>query len=161
MESKVKFLGHALHQQLIPFPLGLLVTAVLFDILHLITDSEELATASYWMIAAGVVSGVAAIVPGTIDWMHIPSGTRAKRIGLFHGWGNILMLALFAISWMLRRDGSASPDFVPVALAISGAAISGFTAWLGGELVDRLGVGIDEGAHLDAPNSLSARSALH
>lgn len=29
------------------------------------------------------------------------------------------------------------------------------TAWLGGELVDRLGVGVDDGAHLNAPNSLT------
>jgi hypothetical protein len=29
------------------------------------------------------------------------------------------------------------------------------TAWLGGELVERLGVGVDEGANLDAPSSLS------
>jgi hypothetical protein len=28
-----------------------------------------------------------------------------------------------------------------------------------GELVDRLGVGIDDGAHLDAPSSLSGRPA--
>jgi hypothetical protein len=33
------------------------------------------------------------------------------------------------------------------------------TAWLGGELVDRLGVGVDDGAHLDASNSLSHRPA--
>jgi hypothetical protein len=29
------------------------------------------------------------------------------------------------------------------------------TGWLGGELVDRLGVGVDDGAHLDSPSSLS------
>ena len=28
------------------------------------------------------------------------------------------------------------------------------TGWLGGELVDRLGVGVDEGANVDAPSSL-------
>jgi hypothetical protein len=33
------------------------------------------------------------------------------------------------------------------------------TGWLGGELVDRLGVGVDDGAHLDAPSSLSKRPA--
>jgi hypothetical protein len=33
------------------------------------------------------------------------------------------------------------------------------TGWLGGELVDRLGVGVDRGAHLDAPSSLSGRPA--
>lgn len=31
--------------------------------------------------------------------------------------------------------------------------------WLGGELVDRLGVGVDDGANLNAPNSLSGRPA--
>ena len=32
-----------------------------------------------------------------------------------------------------------------------------FTGWLGGELVDRLGVGVDDGAHLNAPSSLTKR----
>ena len=31
------------------------------------------------------------------------------------------------------------------------------TGWLGGERVDRLAVGVDEGAHLDAPSSLRTR----
>jgi hypothetical protein len=33
-------------------------------------------------------------------------------------------------------------------------AILGCSAWLGGELVDRLGVGVDREAGLDAPSSL-------
>jgi hypothetical protein len=40
-----------------------------------------------------------------------------------------------------------------------GALMIGSVAgWLGGELVDRLGVGVDDGAHLNAPSSLSSRS---
>jgi hypothetical protein len=35
------------------------------------------------------------------------------------------------------------------------------TGWLGGELVDRLGVGVDDGAHLDAPSSLSGPARSH
>jgi len=31
--------------------------------------------------------------------------------------------------------------------------------WLDGELICRLNVGVDQGANLDAPNSLSRRSA--
>jgi uncharacterized membrane protein len=37
MESSAKALGHPIHQVLIVFPLGLLATAVVFDILRLIT----------------------------------------------------------------------------------------------------------------------------
>jgi hypothetical protein len=33
------------------------------------------------------------------------------------------------------------------------------TAWLGGELVERLAIGVDEGANVDAPNSLSGKPA--
>jgi hypothetical protein len=32
-----------------------------------------------------------------------------------------------------------------------------FTGWLGGELLDRLAIGVDEGAHIDAPSSLKRR----
>jgi hypothetical protein len=33
------------------------------------------------------------------------------------------------------------------------------TGWLGGELVDRLGVDVDPGANLNAPSSLSGQAA--
>lgn len=38
-----------------------------------------------------------------------------------------------------------------------GAAVGLVTAWLGGELVVRLGVGVDPGAHVDAPSSLTEK----
>jgi uncharacterized membrane protein len=37
MESKVKSMGHPLHPMLVNFPLGLLVTSAVFDIIHWIT----------------------------------------------------------------------------------------------------------------------------
>jgi hypothetical protein len=40
-----------------------------------------------------------------------------------------------------------------------GIGIGAVTGWLGGELVERLGVGVDRGAHLDAPSSLSGLPA--
>lgn len=36
-----------------------------------------------------------------------------------------------------------------------------FTGWLGGELVDRLGVGVHEGANVNAPSSLSHGEVPH
>jgi len=44
-------------------------------------------------------------------------------------------------------------------LAFAGAGVALFAGWLGGELVERLGVGVDTGAHLDAPSSLSGKPA--
>ena len=159
MESRVKVAGHPLHQMLIVFPLGLLATAVVFDVIFLVTDNPTWTLAAFYMIGAGLITGLVAAVPGTVDWLAVPRGTRAKRIGLLHGIGNVVVLALFGLSWYVRRDNPALPPTGAVVAGLLGAGISLVTAWLGGELVDRLGVGVDDGAHLDAPSSLTSQSA--
>ena len=155
MESKVKFAGHAVHQMLIVFPLGLLATAVIFDIIYLLSDHAQWTVAAYYMIGAGIIGGLAAAATGWLDWFAIPQGTRAKRIGLWHGAGNVVVLGLFIVSWALRRDNPELPATGAIVAAIGGVVVALGTAWLGGELVDRLGVGVDDGAHLDSPSSLS------
>src|ERR687890_117114 len=110
MESRAKAFGHAIHPMLIVFPLGLLSTAVLFDVLYLITGEEQLAVFSFWAILAGVVGGLAAAVFGLIDWLAIPRDTRARQVGLMHGGGNLVIVVLFAVSWLLRLD---DPAFLP------------------------------------------------
>lgn len=155
MESRAKLFGHAIHPVLIVFPLGLLATGVVFDIIYLIWGNPTMATVAYWMIVGGLIGGILAAPFGTIDWLAIPSGTRAKSIGAVHGLGNVVVLLLFAVSWWLRYDAPARPEMLASMLSIVGAGLALFTGWLGGELVERLGVGIDEGANLDAPSSLS------
>jgi uncharacterized membrane protein len=141
---------------LITLPLGLLATAVIFDILYLITKTDGFATASFYMIAAGIIGGLLAAIFGLWDWLAIPAGTRAKRIGLLHGVGNVLVVALFAVSWLLRRgQADYQPDGLAFWLGVVAVLLALATAWAGGELVERLGVGVDEGANLDAPSSLS------
>jgi uncharacterized membrane protein len=159
MESRVKVAGHPLHPMLIVFPLGLLSTAVVFDIIYLVTERVTWTQAAYYMIGAGVLVGLAAAAPGWIDWFAIPRGTRAKRVGLIHGTGNVIVLALFILSWLLRRPHPEAPPTGAIVAALAGFVLAAFTGWLGGELVDRLGVGVDDGAHLDAPSSLSALPA--
>ena len=38
MECRAKAFGHGIHPMLFVFPLGLLATAVIFDIIHLASD---------------------------------------------------------------------------------------------------------------------------
>jgi uncharacterized membrane protein len=154
MESKVKLFGHPLHQMLIVFPLGLLGTSVVFDLIHLTGDRPWAATVAYALIAAGIVGGLLAAPWGLVDWIAIPTGTRAKAIGALHGAGNVLVLLLFAVSWWLRRDQVEQPATVAWIVSFCGAALALVTGWLGGELVDRLGVGVSTNAHLNARSSL-------
>lgn len=155
MESRAKIFGHAIHPILIVFPFGLLATGVVFDVVYLIWGNPTMATVAYWMIASGIIGGIIAAPFGWIDWFAIPSGTRAKSIGLWHGLGNVLLLLIFMGSWWLRRDAPERPDTLELVLSFAGVGLALVTGWLGGELVERLGVGVDDGAHLDAPNSLS------
>src|SRR5215207_6731974 len=151
MQSSAKALGHPIHQQLVVFPLGLLATAVVFDILGLITDVDGFATASWFMIAAGVLSGLLAAVFGLIDYLAVPPGTRARRVGAVHGLGNVV---LFALSWLLRADEPGHvPGTLAFVLALGGEVLATVTGWLGGELVDRLGIGVAPDAGPDTPPS--------
>ncbi|MEV0347001.1 DUF2231 domain-containing protein [Nonomuraea sp. NPDC050680] len=159
MDSKAKALGHPVHPMLIVFPLGLLVTAVIFDILHLITNGSGFPVAAAYTIAAGIIGGVVAGVFGLIDWVAIPAGSRAKRIGALHGIGNVLVLVLFAISWLLRTGTDWVPTVPALVLSFAGVLLGAVTGWMGGELVDRLGVGVDEGANVNARSSLSGGPA--
>jgi uncharacterized membrane protein len=155
METRIKILGHPVHPMLIVFPLGLLSTAVIFDALYLATRNEEFATFAYWAMAAGIVGGILAAVFGLIDWMATPRGTRARRIGAIHGAGNGVVLALFVVSFLLRDGGVAGSPELAFLVGLAGASIALVTAWLGGELVYRLRVAVDDDAHLDASNSLA------
>lgn len=157
MDSRAKLLGHPIHQMLIVFPLGLLAMAVIFDLLAIALSNGYWSEISYWMIAAGVVTGLLAAPFGFVDWIAIPPGTRAKRIGAIHGGGNVLVVLLFALSWWLRSDDPRAPATVALLLSFAAGGLALVTGWLGGELVDRLGVGVDDGAHADAPSSLRTR----
>jgi uncharacterized membrane protein len=166
MESRFKVLGHGAHPILIVFPLGLLATAVIFDVIYLVTGNSQWSVVAFWLIAGGIIGGLVAAVPGAVDWLAIPSNTRAKSVGLVHGVGNVGVVVLFLVSWLLRRDTedgfemAGAPGVLALVCSFAGAGLALLTGWLGGELVERLGVAVHSGAHLDAPNSLSGRPAV-
>jgi uncharacterized membrane protein len=73
MESRAKLLGHAIHPMLIVFPLGLLVTAVIFDVVRIVTGDATFAAVAFWCIAAGVLGGLLAA--------HAAATPRKREVG--------------------------------------------------------------------------------
>lgn len=73
-----------------------------------------------------------------IDWLAIPSGTRAKSVDLWHGAGNVVAVVLFIVSWLLRVDALGEPGAISIILSLLGVDLAGSTGWLGGELVERV-----------------------
>jgi uncharacterized membrane protein len=158
MEARAKLLGHPIHQMLIVVPLGLLVGVIIFDLLYLMQGRADWANVSYRLIPVGIVSGLIAAVFGLADWTKIPPGSRARGVGVRHAVGNVVVLILYGISWLLRRDSVTEPSTVALVASFAGGALAAVTGWLGGELVDRLGVGVHPGAHVDAPSSLVSKT---
>jgi uncharacterized membrane protein len=138
MQAKARILGHPIHQILIVFPLGLLATSFFFDLAWLVRRNEQLAIVAWWLIFAGVAGGAVAAVFGLIDWLAIPRGTRARRVGALHGGGMVIVALLYAVSWLLRRDVPAQPDGLAILLSAAGVLLTVVTGWLGGELADRM-----------------------
>jgi uncharacterized membrane protein len=133
--------------------------AVIFDLISFGTRNPIWTEIAFYMIGAGIVTGLLAAVFGVIDWAAIPNNTRAKRIGTTHGIGNVVVVILFAISFYFRWNDPANVSVIGYVCSFVGFGIALVTGWLGGELVDRLGVGVDNGANLDAPSSLRTGSA--
>lgn len=158
MKTRAEFLGHPIHQMVIVLPLGLLATSATFDVIGTTKRNRDLLRASHYMLGSGLLTAVAAAVPGALDYFSIPPNTRARRIGLLHGIGNLVVVGLFAASWATRRRRPAQPNRAGLVLSTTGAALALVTGWLGGELVDRLGIGVHEGAGVNAPNSLTSPS---
>jgi uncharacterized membrane protein len=154
---RITVAGHSLHPMLVVFPLGLFATSLVWDIVYLSTSNLMWGAIAFWSIVAGLVGGLAAAIPGLLDWLAIPDGTRAKRIGAIHGLLNLAIVILFAVSAVLRySNGYTTPEIGTMIPGWIGIGLALIAAWLGGELVERLGVGVAEFQDLNAPSSLRA-----
>lgn len=140
MESRAKLFGHPVHQMLVSFPIGAFGVSVAGDALHALTGEQKFADAAELAIDVGLVTALAAMPFGWMDWRAIPEGTRPKRLGLWHAIGNLTMVGLFGASrWLRRRDELGTAQLI----SGSALALAGVGAWLGGELVDRHGIGVE------------------
>ncbi|MDQ2643526.1 MAG: DUF2231 domain-containing protein [Myxococcota bacterium] len=158
MESRAQFLGHPVHQILVELPVGAFVFAVTCDTLHTVTRQRAFVPAARLALDFGLITATAAAPFGLVDWLAIRPGTRAKRVGLVHALGNLVMLGLFTSARALRgnRRAAGSAKW----LAATGLGVAGVTAWLGGELINRHGVGVHDLVGEDAPSSLSRRTEV-
>jgi uncharacterized membrane protein len=150
-----RLLGHQIHPMLIVFPLGLLAASLFFDIAHLATEDVMFSEIAFWNMLAGILGGLLAAVFGFWDWLAIPKRTRAKRIGAIHGLVNVGVVVLFAVN-LLIRNGEVNhvPPTAALVLSFVAVAFALVGGWLGGELVERLGIGVADNAGPNAPSSL-------
>ena len=74
MEARAKLFGHPVHQMLIVFPLGLLATSVIFDIVGLISGGETWPVVAYWTMLAGIIGALVALL------ISLPTASKLARL---------------------------------------------------------------------------------
>lgn len=153
MHSKARIAGHPIHPMLIAFPVALYVATLVTLIVHVATNDAFWYRVAMWSNIAGVAMAAVAAIPGLIDLLSLPRGSRARATGFRHAAFNVLSLVLFAISAVLLyrnagMDLSVAPGpyqldvTAPLVLSVLGVLSTLAAGWLGWTLVQTHHVGI-------------------
>jgi uncharacterized membrane protein len=141
--STAKVAGHPLHPMIIPFPIAFLVSTFVTDLVYLRTGSPGWATASMWLLGAGISMALLAAVLGFTDFLG-ERRIRSLRDAWLHMLGNLVAVAVAAVNFYLRATGGAADAIAPAGVVLSGAVVLLllFNGWMGWQLVYRHRVGI-------------------
>jgi uncharacterized membrane protein len=141
--STAKIADHPLHPMLVPFPIAFLVTAFVTDMVYLRTGSVGWATASMWLLGAGIAMALLAAVMGFTDFFG-ERRIRSLRDAWLHMLGNLTAVAVAAVNFYLRATGGAADAIAPAGVVLSGVVVLLllFNGWMGWALVYRHHVGI-------------------
>lgn len=143
MRSKASIKGHPIHPMLIAFPIAFFSGTLIFDLLSVVLNNQNLWQTAYYMEIAGVITSLLAAVPGIIDYAKVvPPKSSAKKRAAQHGILNTTHVIIFFIAWWLRKDETTSVLLI-VLLEVVGVAIMSIAGWLGGTLVYRNQIGVD------------------
>ena len=128
--STVAIAGHPLHPLTIIFPIGSL------------TRDPFWARGSFWLIVAGLATGLVAAIIGMSDFLQIER-VRKRNAGWAHMILNVSLLVLTAINLYLRW-GNPIDAILPWGLLISTivGTLTSLSGWFGAELSYRHKIGV-------------------
>ncbi len=140
------WLGHALHPVLTDVPVGAWTTAVTLDLLSGADDKSELAPGADAAVGLGILGAVGAAVAGITDWSDTVGEER--HTGLVHMLLNVGGLTAYTLSWFLRKNGQRK---LGVVISTAAYGVLSYSAYLGGDLVYKMGSMVDHTAWDNEP----------
>ncbi len=128
------WLGHPVHPMLTDLPIGFWTSAFVLDLVGGRAAREPASR----LVGLGVLSAVPAMFAGASDWGDTTG--PARRIGLVHAVANSTAVVCYGASWWNRRKGRHLRGVTYGLLGATAATVGGY---LGGHLVQELGIGVD------------------
>jgi nitrite reductase/ring-hydroxylating ferredoxin subunit/uncharacterized membrane protein len=132
------WLGHALHPLLTDLPIGSFTSAMALDLL----GGEEAAGGAQTLIGLGILSAVPTALSGLSDLSDVYE-ERDRAVGAAHALSNTATLACYGLSYLARRRGRRG---IGIFLSFAGSAAMSWSAYLGGHLSLRRGIGVNHTA---------------
>jgi nitrite reductase/ring-hydroxylating ferredoxin subunit/uncharacterized membrane protein len=134
------WLGHPMHPAVTDVPVGAWTAALALDGIEVATG-RDLSGATSKVIGVGIGGALISAASGVADWVDTSGPTR--RVGLLHALLNSVSLSMYVLSLLSRALGRRGTGRV---LSLAGflSAVGG--AYLGGDLVFRLGNQVDRNA---------------
>jgi uncharacterized membrane protein len=146
MKSKAAIAGHPIHPMLVAVPIGLMIWALIADIVYLATDKNVMwYDIAFWSGIAAWISALVAALPGFVDLVTVAIKSDAKSLALTHMALNLGVVGLFIVATILMWDHGAlsGSSFTPVIILHAiGVGMLGLSGWLGGEMVYRYHLGV-------------------
>ena len=135
---------HPLHAPFVHFPVALLGTSLLFDVVGLVRGEALWWAIAFWNVALGLCVGGVTAATGFADSLRIAPDSPASPVLTRH-----MLVVLAALSCygaaLLVRDGAGPPvgasRLATLGLEGVGLVLLLLAGWLGGEMVYRHGVG--------------------
>jgi uncharacterized membrane protein len=144
-QSTARIAGHPIHPMLIPFPIVCFVLAFVCDILYA-QGHTELATASKWLLAIGLVMAALAAVAGLTDFV----GEKRIQVSdaIQHAVANVTAVVLELVNLLLRRGNDEFIGSTGVYISLVVVLILLYSGWKGGDLVYKHGMGVRDTSNM-------------
>lgn len=138
-----RWLGHSAHPAVVVAPLAGWFGGTLLDVV----GGPGSASAARRLIGVGTLAAMPAAMTGAAEWLTTDSAE--ERVGTAHAALADGATAMYAFSWLLRVRRH---DRAAIAAALIGASLAGATAFVGGHLSFRRGVGVTTVAFQSGPS---------
>ncbi len=145
VDKTEELIGHSPHPAIVAVPLGAWTVSNVCDGLALATGDRAYDDVARVSMAVGLIGAAGAIVTGLRDYSHIPKDRPSHEVATTHALGNALASSLMTASYVLRvrdHDRGRRTCLAARVLGLTAGAITIYTGWLGGKLVEEMGEGV-------------------
>ena len=150
MQSRLRVQGHPIQPMLVTFPMGLFVSAAVFDFTDVIGGPAFLGEVGYWTGVAALVAAALTVVAGMIDLWDVP-GDRTRRTAIAFNLANAAMAGMFLVACLVRAQSPQRGASVAILVAeLVALAIGGVGVRLGARLMRQFDAGRTEAGSFDA-----------